>query len=64
MLAAVVLVAAASTGSFRRFERLCLVLVFGSLLLIPIYLMAHPPAGQMAHDFVVPACRTAADCRR
>jgi NRAMP (natural resistance-associated macrophage protein)-like metal ion transporter len=54
VLAAVVVVAAASTGSFRRFERVCFVLVAGSLLLIPIYLMVHPPAGQMAHDFVVP----------
>ena len=54
VLAAVVVVAAASTGSFRRFERVCFVLVAGSLLLIPIYLMIHPPAGQMAHDFVVP----------
>ncbi|MBV9802615.1 MAG: divalent metal cation transporter [Solirubrobacterales bacterium] len=54
ILAAVLIVAAASTGSFRRFERLCLVLVAGSLVLIPIYLLIHPPAAQMVHDFVVP----------
>jgi len=54
LLAAVVIVAAVSTGSFRRFERLCLILVLGSLLLIPIYVMAHPPAGQMARDFLIP----------
>jgi Mn2+/Fe2+ NRAMP family transporter len=54
LIAAVVVVAAASTGSLRRFERVCLVLVAGSLLLIPIAVMAHPSIGQVAHDFVVP----------
>jgi NRAMP (natural resistance-associated macrophage protein)-like metal ion transporter len=54
VLAGVVVVAAASTGSFRRFERICFVLIAGSLLLIPIYLMVHPPVGQMASNFVVP----------
>ena len=41
ILAGVVVIAAASTGSFRRFERICFVLVVGSLLLIPIYVMVH-----------------------
>ena len=54
VLAGAVVVGAASTGSFRRFERICLVLIAGSLVLIPIYLMVHPPVGQMAHNFVVP----------
>ena len=45
---------AASTGNFRRFERFALALVLGSLLLVPIVLMVHPPAGQIAHDFFVP----------
>ena len=54
ILAAVLVVAATSTGSFRRFERLCLILVAGSLLLIPIYLLAHPPVTEMAHSFVTP----------
>lgn len=54
LLAAVVVIAAASTGNFRRFEQVCLVLVAGSLLLVPIVVMAHPPLGQVAHDFVVP----------
>ena len=54
ILAGVVIVGAASTGSFRRFERICLVLVAGSLVLIPIYLMVHPPPAQMARDFLVP----------
>ncbi|MBW8077431.1 MAG: manganese transporter [Gallionella sp.] len=54
VLAGVVVVAAASTGSFRRFERICLTLVAGSLILIPVYLMVHPPVGQMAHGLLVP----------
>jgi NRAMP (natural resistance-associated macrophage protein)-like metal ion transporter len=53
-LAGAVVVGAASTGSFRRFERVCLTLVVGSLVLIPIYLAVHPPATQMLHNFVVP----------
>ena len=52
--AAILVVAAASTGSFRRFERLCLILVAGSLLLIPIYVLAYPPVTEMAHSFVTP----------
>jgi Mn2+/Fe2+ NRAMP family transporter len=32
----------------------CLVLVAGSLLLVPILVMAHPPLGQVVRDFVVP----------
>ncbi|GAA1034341.1 MULTISPECIES: NRAMP family divalent metal transporter [Amycolatopsis] len=55
IVAAVLVVAAVSTGSFRRFERLSLVLVGFSLVIIPIVLMVHPPVGQIAHDFVVPA---------
>jgi Mn2+/Fe2+ NRAMP family transporter len=54
VLAAGVIVGAVSTGSFRRFERICLVLIVGSFVLIPIYLMVHPPIEQMAHNFIVP----------
>ncbi len=54
ILAGAVIVGAASTGSFRRFERICLTLVAGSLILIPIYLMVHPPIGEVAQSFVVP----------
>ncbi|MBV9251306.1 MAG: divalent metal cation transporter [Acetobacteraceae bacterium] len=53
-VAALLTVIAASTGDFRRFERFALMLCFGSLLLVPILLMAHPPVHQMAHDLVVP----------
>lgn len=51
--AGIVLIAV-STGNFRRFEQFAIFLVLGSLLLIPIVLMVHPPVGQMAHDFLVP----------
>ena len=54
LVAAAVVLAAASTGSFRRFERVCMVLVAGSLLLVPIFVMTHPPLTQIGHDFVVP----------
>ena len=54
VVAALFVIGAASTGSFRRFERVCLVLVAGSLLLVPILVMAHPSAGSVGHDFVVP----------
>ena len=51
---AAIVIAAAGTGDFRRFERFALLLVFGSLLLLPILLWAHPPLGQVARDLVVP----------
>ncbi|MEY9931514.1 Mn2+/Fe2+ NRAMP family transporter [Catenulispora sp. GP43] len=54
-LAAVVIASAAMTGSFRRFERLAVVLCLGSLLLIPISIAAHPAVGTMAHGFVRPS---------
>jgi hypothetical protein len=53
-ISAVVILAAVSTGNFRRFERFSMGLVFGSLLLIPIVFLIHPPVTQIAHDFVVP----------
>src|SRR5271165_827630 len=54
LVSAALVIAAASTGDFRRFERFSMALVFGSLLLIPVCLMVNPPLGQAAHDFVVP----------
>ncbi len=54
-LAAVLVILAASTGNFRRFERFAMVLVLGSLLLVPVLVMVHPPMGQIAHDLVVPS---------
>ena len=53
-VAAVLTMAAASTGNFRRFERFALMLCLGSLLFVPIVLAVHVPAGQIAHDLLVP----------
>ena len=53
-VAAVLVMAGAATGNFRRFERFALVLCFGSLLLIPVLLMVHAPIGQATHDFFIP----------
>ncbi len=54
VVAAMAMIGAVSTGSFRRFERLCLTLVVFSLLVIPVFLLVHPPIGQVARDAVVP----------
>jgi Mn2+/Fe2+ NRAMP family transporter len=54
LVAAALIMIAAATGNFRRFERFSLLLVFGSLLLVPVFLAAHPPIGEMARDFFVP----------
>ncbi len=53
-LAALVVVGAAFTGSFRRFERIAMSFCAGSLLLIPVYFLSHPGPSQMARDFVIP----------
>jgi NRAMP (natural resistance-associated macrophage protein)-like metal ion transporter len=52
--AAVVIIASAFTGSFRRFERIAMTFCIGSLLLIPLYFMTHPSTASMARGFVVP----------
>src|ERR1700723_1968189 len=54
IVSAALIMIAVSTGNFRRFERFAMVLVFASLLLIPIYFMVHPPLAQVARDLVVP----------
>jgi NRAMP (natural resistance-associated macrophage protein)-like metal ion transporter len=53
-VSAALIMAAVSTGDFRRFERFAMTLVFASLLLIPIYVMVHPPFRQIAHDLIIP----------
>jgi Mn2+/Fe2+ NRAMP family transporter len=55
VLAAMVIIASAMTGSLRRFERIAMVFCAGSLVLIPVYVLAHPGAGQMASGFVLPS---------
>ena len=54
IVAAAIIMFAVSTGDFRRFERFAIFLVFGSLLLVPVIIMVHPPVGQIAQDFLVP----------
>lgn len=54
LVAAAVTMAAATTGNFRRFERFSLLLCFGSLLLVPVFIAVHPPLGDVARDFVLP----------
>jgi Mn2+/Fe2+ NRAMP family transporter len=54
LLAGCVVVAAAFTGSFRRFERIALAFCGASLLLIPVYFLAHPAASEMARGFTIP----------
>ena len=61
LLSAVVIVAAASTGSFKRFERVCMTLVVGSLLLVPIFVMVHPHIRQVARDLLIPGIPQGAD---
>ncbi|HEV2596414.1 MAG TPA: NRAMP family divalent metal transporter [Sphingomicrobium sp.] len=61
LVAAVIIVAAASTGSFRRFERVCIALVIGSLVLVPIFLMIHPPWREIGRDLVFPRLPKGAD---
>lgn len=53
-LAAVLIMGAAGTGDFRRFERFAIVLCFGSFLLVPVFLAIHPSFGRIAVDLVTP----------
>jgi Mn2+/Fe2+ NRAMP family transporter len=53
-LAAVALIAVTVTGSFRSWERSMFVFVFANLLLIPLFFMAHPKPGPIAHGLFVP----------
>lgn len=61
LVAAAIVIAAASTGSFKRFERVCLALILGSLLLIPILVMVHPTFGTIARGFLIPGMPAGAD---
>ena len=61
LVAAVVIIAAASTGSFKRFERVCLFLIVGSFTLLPIVFMVHPPLGEIARNFIIPGMPAGAE---
>src|SRR4030088_219179 len=47
LAAAAIVMFAARTGNFRRFERFALTLVAGSFLVFPVLLFIHPTAGQL-----------------
>ncbi len=54
VIAALIIIATVSTGDFRRFERLALVLCAVSLVLVPVFVLVHPPLGEVAHGLVLP----------
>ena len=54
VFAAGVIIATAFTGSFRAFERIAMFFCAGSLLLVPLYLMAHSSGSEMARGFTIP----------
>jgi Mn2+/Fe2+ NRAMP family transporter len=60
-IAAVALVAITASGSFRTWERFMFVFVFANFFAIPLFFMAHPHIGPIAHDFVVPGIQGGAN---
>jgi Mn2+/Fe2+ NRAMP family transporter len=54
IFAAGIIIATAFTGSFRAFERIAMFFCLGSLLLIPLYVMAHPSVSSMGDGFSSP----------
>jgi NRAMP (natural resistance-associated macrophage protein)-like metal ion transporter len=54
LVAVAIVVGVASTGNFRRFERFAMCLVLFSLLLIPLFVLVHPSAGELANGLLVP----------
>jgi NRAMP (natural resistance-associated macrophage protein)-like metal ion transporter len=53
-LAAAALIAITVSGSFRVWERSMFVFVFANLLIVPLFFMAKPHIGEVAHHLVVP----------
>jgi NRAMP (natural resistance-associated macrophage protein)-like metal ion transporter len=56
-LGAAALVAVTATGSFRSWERSMFLFVFANLLVIPLFFIAHPNIGNVAHHLFVPGIR-------
>src|SRR6202035_5347343 len=54
IFAAGIIIATAFTGSFRAFERIAMCFCVGSLLLVPLFLIAHPSGASMASGFTSP----------
>ena len=55
LLSAAVVMFAVSTGDFRRFERFALFLVAGSLVMLPMYLIVHPPFAEVLQHTLIPS---------
>src|ERR1700761_6160318 len=53
-VAAAIIIGAASTGDFRKFERFAMCLIAFSFLLVPLFVLVHPPLGAVANGFFVP----------
>jgi Mn2+/Fe2+ NRAMP family transporter len=53
-VAAAALIGITASGSFRFWERSMFVFVFANILVIPLFVMAHPHMGEVAQHFVVP----------
>jgi Mn2+/Fe2+ NRAMP family transporter len=60
-IAAAALVGITASGSFRSWERSMFVFVFANLLVIPLFLIAHPHASPIVHDFFVPGIQGGAN---
>jgi Mn2+/Fe2+ NRAMP family transporter len=52
--AAAALVAVTASGSFRSWERSMFVFMLGNVLMIPLFFLAHPRAGNIAHHLFIP----------
>jgi NRAMP (natural resistance-associated macrophage protein)-like metal ion transporter len=53
-IAAGALIGITASGSFRFWERSMFAFVFANVLVVPLFFLAHPHVGPIAHDFVVP----------
>ncbi len=53
-VAALLLIAITSSGSFRRWERFMFVFVFANFLVIPLVIFAHPHSGPIFHGYTTP----------
>jgi Mn2+/Fe2+ NRAMP family transporter len=53
-IAAVALVAVTASGSFRSWERSMFLFVFANLLVVPLFFLSHPKAGDIVRHFAVP----------
>ncbi|HZU40644.1 MAG TPA: NRAMP family divalent metal transporter [Solirubrobacteraceae bacterium] len=56
-VAAAALVAVSASGSFRLWERSMFLFMFGNLLMIPLFFLAHPRGGSIVHHLFVPGIR-------